>query len=344
LNNLNVIFQIATATLLAFTALALIANLKQGRHLWAGIGFTLCVLCYMIIETPVVQENFVLHLVVMTGSICVPTFFWLLSRSIFEDHFSFTPAMFLWILVQTVPHIHHYLNCFVDFSESVVTALNIITQLISLGFVFGAIYVALKTKQTDLVETRLRFRNKFIITTALLIGITLIVEAVPESRIVENKDFLQVMQRATILVLTGYFLLSNFGFQAGFFFREIPKPKPTAQQDTALEEQLMALLTDKKIYRNEGLTIKQLADIMQVQEHRLRRLINGQLGFKNFNDFLNQYRVNEACEILTDPSQNQKTILEIAYALGYQSIGPFNKAFREQKDTTPTAFRKSSLR
>jgi AraC-like DNA-binding protein len=337
----NTTLQIATATLLAFTALAITGSLKQGRHLWAGIGFTLCVLCYMIIETTLVQENFVLHMVVMTGSICVPTFFWLLSRSIFEDHFSFTPSMVLWILVQTVPHVHHYLNCIVDFSATIVTALNIVTQLISLGFVFGAIYVALKTKQTDLVETRLRFRNKFIITTALLIGITLIVEAVPEARIVENKDFLQVLQRATILGLTGYFLLSNFGFQAGFFFREVAKPKPTTQQDTALEEQLMALLNEKKIYRNEGLTIKQLADIMQVQEHRLRRLINGQLGFKNFNDFLNQYRVNEACEILSDPNQNQKTILEIAYALGYQSIGPFNKAFREQKDTTPTAYRKS---
>jgi AraC-like DNA-binding protein len=164
---------------------------------------------------------------------------------------------------------------------------------------------------------------------------------VPEAQIDENKDFLQVLQRATILALTGYFLLSNFGFQAGFFFREIPKQKPSIQHDTTLEEQLMVLLQEKKIYRTEGLTIKQLADTMQVQEHRLRRLINGQLGFKNFNDFLNQYRVNEACEILSDSNQNQKTILEIAYALGYQSIGPFNKAFREQKDTTPTAYRKS---
>jgi AraC-like DNA-binding protein len=66
------------------------------------------------------------------------------------------------------------------------------------------------------------------------------------------------------------------------------------------------------------------------------------LGFKNFNDFLNKYRVNEACGILTDPSQNEKTILEIAYSLGYQSIGPFNKAFKDLKDTTPTAFRKAN--
>jgi AraC-like DNA-binding protein len=149
------------------------------------------------------------------------------------------------------------------------------------------------------------------------------------------------MQRSAILGLTGYFLFTNFAFQPGFFFREIPKVKGNGFNDPVLEAQLMTLLNEKKIYRKEGLTIKELADIMEAQEHRLRKLINGQLGFKNFNDFLNQYRVQEASAILSDSSQNQKTILEIAYALGYQSIGPFNKAFKELKNTTPTAFRKS---
>jgi AraC-like DNA-binding protein len=100
-------------------------------------------------------------------------------------------------------------------------------------------------------------------------------------------------------------------------------------------------MEQQKVYKNEGLAIGQLAELMNEQEYRLRRLINGQLGFRNFNDFLNKYRVNETCEILRDPSQNRKTILEIAFSLGYQSIGPFNKAFRELTNTTPTVFRKA---
>ena len=74
----------------------------------------------------------------------------------------------------------------------------------------------------------------------------------------------------------------------------------------------------------------------------MRRVINAQLGFKNFNDFLNSYRISDARAILADPAQSRKTILEIGYELGYQSIGPFNKAFREQTGTTPTAYRKSN--
>ena len=96
-------------------------------------------------------------------------------------------------------------------------------------------------------------------------------------------------------------------------------------------------------YRTEGLTIAALAAQLGEQEYRLRRLINGELGFRNFNDFLNQYRINDACETLSDPAQIRKTILEIAYDLGYQSIGPFNKAFRDLKGVTPTVYRKSQI-
>jgi len=114
------------------------------------------------------------------------------------------------------------------------------------------------------------------------------------------------------------------------------------QENDELRKKLEILLTEKKIYRSEGLTIGQLAEMLTEQEYKVRRHINGELGFRNFNDFLNKYRVSEACEILSDPSQNRKTVLEIAYSLGYQSIGPFNKAFKDLTQTTPTAYRKAS--
>jgi AraC-like DNA-binding protein len=139
-----------------------------------------------------------------------------------------------------------------------------------------------------------------------------------------------------------FFLLSNVNIKAGFFFKEVLKEKPVAVEDTQLRAKLESIIKEKKIYRKEGLTIGELAELINEQEYRVRRLINGDLGYRNFNDFLNQYRVNDACEVLSDPSQNRKTILEIAYSLGYQSIGPFNKAFKELRGTTPTAYRKTA--
>ncbi|MBI1767350.1 MAG: helix-turn-helix transcriptional regulator [Bacteroidetes bacterium] len=335
---INEIFRIASITLLLFTCLVMLRYFRQGMHVWVGIGFTLSIVFYLIVETKLVRESCVLHYIVITGAITTPVLFWLLAKAIFDDHFKPSPSIVLWFVLQIGLHFNLYLNGKLSSTNPVVEVFCILAQIISIVFVLAGLYAALKTRQGDLIESRVRFRNIFIVITAALIGVTLIVEATSVTH--QAGIILQTLQRASILGLSIYFLLGNFNIQPGFFFREIPKPKPVNSQDPILENKLMTLLDEQKVYRREGLTIKELADIMEAQEYKLRRLINGQLGFKNFNDFLNKYRVTEASEILSDSSQNQKTILEIAYSLGYQSIGPFNKAFKEQKNTTPTAFRK----
>lgn len=245
-----------------------------------------------------------------------------------------------WFLVQLVPHLNFFILDLIPWTGFELTS-QIIARAVSLGFVLAGLYTALKTKQSDLVDSRIRFRNAFIVVTAALIGMTLIVEVIP----IEHQTIvgLQILQRSSIFGLTLYFLISNFTIHEGFFFKVISKPKPQPVHDSLLSAKLQTLMDEERIYTKEGLTIRELAELLNEQEYRLRRVINGQLGFRNFNDFLNQYRINDACEILSDPAQVRKTILEIAYDLGYLSIGPFNKAFKDLKGLTPTAYRKSQV-
>ncbi len=339
---INEAFQVASITLLGLVCLFFAINYKRGLHTWTGIGFTLTIICYLIAKPDYVKTLSVFHVVILTGAMIVPLFFWLLSNAIFNDHFKSTSIIFVLLLLQTLPH---YLNIYlfnnsIQLFDHAFLAFHILSQIISIGLLLAGLYVAVKTKQDDLIDSRLRFRNIFISITAALIGITLIAEVAMFGQ--ESPVVLQTLQRGSILVLTAYFLISNFDIRSGFFFRGYSKPKTVVQEDPILEEKLQLLLKNEKIYRKEGLTIRELASLMNDQEYRLRRLINAKLGFKNFNDFLNQYRILEASEILTDSAQNRKTILEIAYELGYQSIGPFNKAFKEQKGVTPTVFRKTS--
>jgi AraC-like DNA-binding protein len=277
---------------------------------------------------------------VSIGAISIPVLFWLLSRAIFDDHFKFRWSLLSWFLVLLIPHLNFFVSDFIPWTGFRPVS-GIVARLTSLGFVLAGLYTALRTRKGDLVDSRIRFRNIFLLATAALIGVTLIVELIEINR--DIIMVLQVLQRSAIFALTLYFLLSNVGIRSGFFFKEIPKSKIPAIDDPQLNTKLLALMDEQKVYKKEGLTIGQLAELMNEQEYRLRRLINGQLGFRNFNDFLNQYRVNEACEILSDPAQTRKTILEIAYDLGYQSIGPFNKAFKDLKGVTPTAYRKSQI-
>ncbi len=340
LNQTNEILQIVTATVLGLVCILLAKHSKSSQHSWTGIGFTLCIFCYIIIESAAVQSVTPLRIFAMIGAICIPVLFWFLSRSIFDDHFKFVPGIMGWFLVQLVPHLNFFILDLIPWTGFELTS-QIIARAVSLGFVLAGLYTALKTKQSDLVDSRIRFRNAFIVVTAALIGMTLIVEVIP----IEHQTIvgLQILQRSSIFGLTLYFLISNFTIHEGFFFKVISKPKPQPVHDSLLSAKLQTLMDEERIYTKEGLTIRELAELLNEQEYRLRRVINGQLGFRNFNDFLNQYRINDACEILSDPAQVRKTILEIAYDLGYLSIGPFNKAFKDLKGLTPTAYRKSQV-
>ena len=72
-------------------------------------------------------------------------------------------------------------------------------------------------------------------------------------------------------------------------------------------------------------------------------MINAKLGYRNFNHMLHAYRIAEASAALSDPAQRRLPILTIALSVGYQSINPFNRAFRDLKGTTPSAFRQQAL-
>jgi len=102
-------------------------------------------------------------------------------------------------------------------------------------------------------------------------------------------------------------------------------------------------MTVERAYRREGLTIGALAAALGLPEYRLRQLINEGLGYSNFNAFLNRYRIDEARAALADPAQREVPVLTIAMDAGFQSIGPFNRAFKAGAGVTPTEYRRRAL-
>lgn len=102
-------------------------------------------------------------------------------------------------------------------------------------------------------------------------------------------------------------------------------------------------MTVERVYRQEGLTIGRLAAKLDLPEYRLRQVINEGLGYRNFNAFLNRYRLDEAKAALSDLSQRDVPVLTVAIDAGFQSIGPFNRAFKAETGLTPTEFRRDAL-
>ncbi|WP_164988215.1 AraC family transcriptional regulator [Bradyrhizobium betae] len=123
-----------------------------------------------------------------------------------------------------------------------------------------------------------------------------------------------------------------------------PRPAaPAVEPDAAQLAALQHLLNHDKVFREPDLSIASLSRELDIPEYRLRHLINRQLGHRNFNAFVNGYRLADAEAALTDPAQAGVPILTIALDAGFGSIGPFNRAFKAQTGLTPSEYRRARL-
>ena len=129
--------------------------------------------------------------------------------------------------------------------------------------------------------------------------------------------------------------------------REHSAPAQPGDVPDVAEERLAAALSramvNERAYRTEDLTVAGLAAKLAVPEYRLRRHINQRLGHRNFNAYVNGLRLDDACAALADPARRDLPVLTIALEAGFQSIGPFNRAFKAATGLTPTEFRREKL-
>ena len=94
----------------------------------------------------------------------------------------------------------------------------------------------------------------------------------------------------------------------------------------------------QEAYLNPSLTLFELADGLNMPSIELSLFLNKSLN-KNFFDFVNEYRIKKAMEILKETSKKEYTILEILYEVGFNSKSSFNTAFKKYTNLTPTKYR-----
>jgi len=110
----------------------------------------------------------------------------------------------------------------------------------------------------------------------------------------------------------------------------------------AMEEnlnRLLEIMEEKKLYCNGNLSLKNLADKMDLTENNLSQLINESLK-KNFYDFVNEYRVEDVKKRMLDQSYDHLSLLGIAFDCGFNSKSAFNSVFKKQTGMSPSQFKK----
>lgn len=101
-------------------------------------------------------------------------------------------------------------------------------------------------------------------------------------------------------------------------------------------------MTDQKPYLDPELNLDNLAEIVSIPSRHLSQVINVAFN-QNFFDFISDYRIHEAKQLLHDPAYKDKTILNILFDVGFNSKSSFNHLFKKKTGMTPSEFRNKSL-
>lgn len=218
-------------------------------------------------------------------------------------------------------------------------------NLVNVGLMLQVLFVVWSGMAGDLVEPRRRLRGPMLAAAAAYI--------VALSGVQVTELFSSPTPQLSILSAILLLALSSAG---SFVFQRtedrifgLPVGAPGASaanipvQDQATLDNLRKVVDDEEVWRREDLSIGGLAQLVGVPEHRLRKIINEGLGYRNFAQFLSERRVARAKAELSDPQSARKPVSSIAFDVGFSSLASFNRVFREMTGLTPTAFRQKAL-
>jgi AraC-like DNA-binding protein len=331
-----------------FLVIAL-ATLRRGRGrpaAWLGALLAVGAAAYAVCSSPGPHGQpspwFAPVLVLCTGNAAV---FWLFARALFDDSFRLKPwHALVWFGVVVWPLAHLY-----GASIAAHWLVGVVVRVAVIGLALLALLQTVRGWGSDLVEGRRRLRLFILIAVALHIAVTVTVELVfGTDHVPMALHVLNAAALAAIAAIIAMFLLEADldSILAGPSVVAPPLPGLTSAEDEPADPALLAtldrLMAVDRLYRQEGLTIGVLAGKLGLPEYRLRRAINRGLGYRNFNEYLNRHRLADAKQALADPTQAEVPILTIALDSGFQSLGPFNRAFKGDTGMTPTEFRRAA--
>ncbi len=306
--------------------------------------YSFCLMSYIILVMPVMQSAPVfVEQLFRAFAISAPFFLWLISRHLFTDEAKI--PQWAWAILLT-----YIMLRMIGFSIITGRELNDfefaaymhLPQTVMLAFAIHAIYLALRHFNNDLVEPRRRLRVPFVLAMGLIVTVIVI-----SGYLYFLPAVVRILYFSVIFVCVLYFNMVIFRLHKDSPQLVIGNELKTTvnvrsfetRSDRALFQRLQETMEVDELYARIGLTIKDLAAALNMQEYMLRRFINKKLHYRNFNQFLNEYRIKKATTRMLEPAEQVAQISTIALDVGYASLSSFNKSFKELHGITPTVFR-----
>ncbi|GLX79516.1 transcriptional regulator [Thalassotalea insulae] len=284
------------------------------------------------------------------GGNALPGVFWLVSLSVFGDHTVLKRGQYLvasltLVIPFTAELVQQLFTIELADYEAIYGLVTYGGLLLELVLISHALVISFCQWRDDLVQERRYIRGGVITIASVYIIMVIIAEEL--FRI--EWQWLDLSKSFMLVVLVTGINFFLFRLKESSLFETVKAAEIDSQRRAALTPgskelaRIVASMEQDKLYQQDGMTIAGLAKHLAIHEYKLRNLINGKLNYRNFNDFLNYYRIKEVTDALTDPTFQSTPVLTLALESGFRSLSSFNKAFKATHGITPTEFRKRNL-
>jgi len=122
--------------------------------------------------------------------------------------------------------------------------------------------------------------------------------------------------------------------------RRYERSSLTPENAALHKTRLLEMMERERSYLDPEITLPMLARALEIPVAHLSRVINDLLG-RNFYEFVNRYRVEEAKRRLASPRAGGEKLIAVAMECGFNSLATFNRVFKELSGKTPSEYRKN---
>ena len=184
------------------------------------------------------------------------------------------------------------------------------------------------------------FIFNIVYSSASLLG--MVANSIPTEVILNN----EIYNNSVLLMISGFTLFIGIkGLNQESIGSTINKLDKETQQEgykafdlpyDFLIERINGYVLDKKAFLNPDLNIWHLVENTGINRTYISKAINSQYS-SSFSQYINNLRVNQVCQSMT--KYPEKSLEEIAFDCGFNSVSTFNRAVKKFKGTSPSLLR-----
>ena len=222
---------------------------------------------------------------------------------------------------------------------------SFLDNLHSLGFALILGYVVSILSKMDVIDVvKDPDRDRFtVVAITVMILLFLITSMIIISLITDNPEYSRIALMLISFFVIYWFILGQVYPDMVLSFSRKNRKKERVSSLLKgidienIEKMIDEVLVKEKLYCDEDITIKRLAGHLDVTQQHFSAYLNHHLKI-NFNTFINRYRVKESIRLMSD--EQERSLLSIAFAVGFNSKSVFYDAFTKETGLSPARYRK----